>query len=146
MELELIRTYFPGGTNGEIRYKGARFCYSIELPWLNNQPQVSCIPEGRYELMIRFSHRFQWHLQLKKVKGRDLILIHPANDAKRELRGCIAPVSTLEGPGKGFQSRIACSNLLGLVLPVLDKNETVALTISSLPGRSPAPELDVVEE
>ena len=82
MELELIRTYYPEGTNGEIR-NNRDHASSIELPWLNNKQQVSCIPEGKYQLIIRFSHRFQWHLQLKNVKDRGLILIHPANDAKR---------------------------------------------------------------
>ena len=131
MELELIRTYFPDGTNGEIRFNNSKLCNSIELPWLNNKPQVSCIPEGKYELMIRFSHRFQWHLQLKKVVNRDLVLIHPANDAMKELRGCIAPVSFLEGPGRGAKSRIAFENLLGLVFTVLDQHKQVFLTIKS---------------
>ena len=83
MELELIRTYFPEGTNGEILLNGKRLCSSIELPWLDNRKLVSCIPEGRYELIIRFSHRFQWHLQLKDVKERGLVLIHPANDCTK---------------------------------------------------------------
>ncbi|MEO6671274.1 MAG: DUF5675 family protein [Ferruginibacter sp.] len=131
MELELIRTYFPDGTNGEILFNNNRLCSSIELPWLENQHQVSCIPEGRYELIIRFSHKFQWHLQLKNVPARDLILIHPANDAKKELRGCIAPVSVLEAPGKGASSRIAFSNFLTLVFTYLDQHKQVFLTIKS---------------
>ena len=131
MELELIRTYYPGGTNGEIFFNKTRFCSSIELPWLNNQHQVSCIPEGKYELLIRYSEKFKWHLQLKNVKDRDLILIHPANDARKELKGCIAPVSILESPGKGLKSRIAFENLMGLVFPVLDQNKQFFLIIKS---------------
>ena len=129
MELELIRTYFPEGTNGEILLNGKRLCSSIELPWIDNRKLVSCIPEGKYELIIRFSHRFQWHLQLKDVKERGLVLIHPANDALKELKGCIAPVSVLESPGKGAMSRIAFSNLLTLVFDQLDQNKQVFLTI-----------------
>ena len=131
MELELIRTYYPDGTNGEIFFNKTRFCSSIELPWLNNQHQVSCIPEGKYELLIRYSEKFKWHLQLKNVKDRDLILIHPANDARKELKGCIAPVSILESPGKGLKSRIAFENLMGLVFPVLDQNKQFFLIIKS---------------
>lgn len=131
MELELIRTYYRNGTNGEIFFNKARFCSSIELPWRNNEHQVSCIPEGRYELLIRYSEKFKWHLQLKNVKDRDLILIHPANDARKELKGCIAPVSILESPGKGLKSRIAFENLMGLVFPVLDQNKQFFLTIKS---------------
>lgn len=131
MELELIRTYYPDGTNGEIFFNKTRFCSSIELPWRNNQHQVSCIPEGKYELLIRYSEKFKWHLQLKNVKDRDLILIHPANDARKELKGCIAPVSILGSPGKGLKSRIAFENLMGLVFPVLDQNKQFFLTIKS---------------
>ena len=131
MELELIRTYHPDGTNGEIFFNKTRFCSSIELPWLNNQHQVSCIPEGKYELLIRYSEKFKWHLQLKNVKDRDLILIHPANDAIRELKGCIAPVSILQSPGKGLRSRVALESLKAIVYPVLDDKEPLFLIIKS---------------
>ena len=95
MELELIRTYFPNGTNGELYHAGSRLCFTIELPWKDNHAGVSCIPEGRYALVKRYSQKFHWHLQLNAVPGRDAILIHPANNALLELRGCIAPVSIL---------------------------------------------------
>lgn len=107
MELVLWRTYHPSGTNGDILFNGLKLCNSIELPWKNNQQRISCIPEGKYELVKRYSLRFKWHLQLKDVKGRDLILIHPANDAFRELKGCIAPVTKIQSPGKGLKSRSA---------------------------------------
>jgi hypothetical protein len=55
MELELVRTYFPGGTHGELYYKGRRICYTIELPWLLNKRSVSCIPEGRYAVGTRYT-------------------------------------------------------------------------------------------
>ena len=53
MELELIRTYFPSGTNGKILHEGRLLMYSIELPWKDNHARVSCIPEGSYELVKR---------------------------------------------------------------------------------------------
>jgi hypothetical protein len=90
------------------RLQNSKFiCYTIELPWEDNLPQRSCIPEGRYELKKRYSTRFGQHLLLVNVKDQELILIHPANDALKELRGCIAPVSILTGPGKGILSRNA---------------------------------------
>ncbi len=102
MELELIRTYYPAGTNGKILYQGRLMMYSIELPWKDNLTQVSCIPEGRYELVKRWSLRsLDRHLQVMNVLQRTSILIHPANDAMHELKGCIAPVSLLTGVGKG---------------------------------------------
>ena len=62
MELELIRTYYPAGTNGKIQYQNRLMMYSIELPWKDNQTGVSCIPEGRYELVKRWSLKFGRHL------------------------------------------------------------------------------------
>ena len=132
MELELIRTYYPNGTNGSISLDGKFLCYSIELPWLDNKSKISCIPEGRYELVKRYSDHLGWHLQLKSVKNRDLILIHVANDALKELKGCIAPVSVLTGEGKGLRSRLAFEKLKSVVYPVLDRNDKVFLTIKIL--------------
>src|SRR5258706_11888455 len=103
MELQLFRTYAPGGTNGAIFHNGLHLVYSIELPCEDNHAGVSCIPEGRFELKKRFSFKFGWHLWVMNVPGRELILIHPANDAMKELKGCIAPVSILTGPGRGVQ-------------------------------------------
>ena len=63
------------------------------------------------------------------VKDRDCILIHPANDALHELKGCIAPVSFLTGPGKGIGSRVALKKLTALVYAALDQSKPVFLTI-----------------
>ena len=131
MELVLWRTYYPSGTNGDILFNGLKLCCSIELPWKDNQQRISCIPEGKYELEKRYSLRFKWHLLLKNVPGRDLILIHPANDAFRELKGCIAPVSFLQSPGKGLKSRSALALIKNIVYPVLDEKKPFYLTIKS---------------
>ena len=131
MELLLIRTYAPGGTNGSILLDGRHIVYTIELPWRYNLTGVSCIPGGRYELAKRYSLKFGWHLWVMNVPGRELILIHPANDAMTELKGCIAAVSTITGPGRGAQSRAALKQLTGLVFPALDRKETIFLTIKS---------------
>lgn len=133
MVLVLNRTYFPEGTQGTLEWNGTIVCHAIELPWLENQKQISCVPEGEYVLQKRFSPKFQWHLHLKNVPGRDLILIHPANDAKTELMGCIAPVTKHTGIGKGSSSRKAMEKLKALVYPVLERNEVVKIKIQSMP-------------
>lgn len=131
MELELIRTYFPNGTNGELFYNDKRICFTIELPWLNNKSQISCIPEGRYELQKRYSEKYKHHIEVKPVAKRSYILIHPANDAKKELKGCIAPVSILTAEGKGLRSRIARDKLHAIVYPELEKENKVFITVKS---------------
>ena len=131
MKLELIRTYFPDGTNGIIFLNGKILCYSIELPWHNNLSRISCVPEGTYELVKRYSPSHKWHLLLNNVPNRQLILIHPANNAKKELKGCIAPVSLLTAEGKGINSRVALAKLNAAVFAALEKKETIFLIIKS---------------
>jgi hypothetical protein len=131
MVLLLSRTYFPEGTNGKLECEGKFICKTIELPWKNNETKVSCIPEGKYFIRKRYSKRFQWHLEIINVKNRSLILFHSANNALQELKGCIAPVTKLSGPGLGLMSRKAFSKLKNLVNPILDKNESVELIIKS---------------
>ena len=129
MEIYLKRTYYPEGTNGILISNSKKISYSIELPWLNNQIRVSCIPEGKYELRKRFSQRFGWHIELKDVEDRNLILLHPANYALKELKGCIAPVTQLSGPGLGLQSVRAFKKLRTMVYAAIDRGETVFLIV-----------------
>ena len=131
MVLVLNRMYFPEGTQGVLEWNGTLVCYTIELPWLNNQRRISCIPEGEYILQKRFSPKFQWHLHLQDVPRRDLILIHPANDAKKELLGCIAPVTQHTGIGKGSCSRKVLTKLKTLVYAAIERHEEVKIRIQS---------------
>lgn len=129
MELLLERKYFPEGTNGVLSFEGNEICKTIELPWKENQKRISCVPEGKYKIRKRYSKKFKWHFELMNVKNRDLILIHPANDALKELNGCIAPVSKLTGEGKGDRSRVALERLKGILYPYLDKGFSIELII-----------------
>ena len=127
----LQRAYFKEGTNGTLFSSDNFLCHTIELPWLNNKRNVSCIPEGAYEVVPRFSKRFQHHLILKNVKGRSYILFHPANNALKDLQGCIAPVTYLYGIGRGVYSKDALQKLLSLVYQAKDRKEKILLKIKS---------------
>lgn len=131
MLLELKRQYHARGTNGVIRLSNKRICHTIELPWKANQRSVSCIPEGEYDLKLRYSKRFKWHLHLMDVPSRELILFHPANNALKELKGCIAPVTELTAPGQGKESIVAFQCLKQLVYPVLKAREKLSIIIKS---------------
>lgn len=140
MNLLLERAYFEEGTNGALfcsvetlgQTQPKFLCYTLELPWRNNQRNISCIPEGVYEIIPRFSKKFKHHLLVKDVENRSYILFHPANDALKELRGCIAPVTYLTGIGKGIYSKKALQQLLSLVYQARDRKETILLTVKSV--------------
>lgn len=96
IEITLERfCYHPVGTLGIIRFDGEVF-YSIERPWEDNKPNVSCIPQGNYEVGWRESPRFgeTWHV--KDVPQRTHILIHVANFAE-DVQGCIGLGTDLMG-------------------------------------------------
>ncbi|MBP7307454.1 MAG: hypothetical protein KA987_15145 [Saprospiraceae bacterium] len=112
MVIELQRMYRDGWTDGLIFIKGILLCRSIELRWANNERNVSCVPEGVYPVAIIQHPKFGECLQINGVKGRSGILIHVANDARKELRGCIAPVFSLSGDGKGQYSRLALTYII----------------------------------
>lgn len=127
--LYLRRRYHAAGTNGLLFFRGQQVCGTIELPWRNNLRMVSCIPEGRYRL---FRHHFPKHgdqLGVANVPNREAILIHPGNDARKDLRGCIAPVTKHTEPGMGIHSRIAVDRIKALIYPVLEAGEEVWLII-----------------
>ena len=131
MKLVLQRQYFSLETNGTLSFNGKEICKTIELSWKENQRRISCIPVGIYKVRKRFSSKFKWHLEVMNVKNRDLILFHPANNALKELNGCIAPVSELTGEGKGIRSRIAFERLKETVFPYLEKGFVIELIIKS---------------
>jgi hypothetical protein len=135
MQLTLNRIISTAkGTNGYLEEQikpnlGKEICKTIELPWLDNQTGKSCVPAGTYELKQRHSLQFGDHLILENVPSRSLILMHPANDALKELRGCIAPVTSFNGVGNGNSSRAALAKVLALVNPVFANGDAVFLTI-----------------
>lgn len=100
--------------------------FTLELPWRDNEPGVSCVPTGLYALVRHESARFgrTWALVGGTVSHhprpdarRSAILFHAAN-LPGELRGCIAPgkgiVTFREGMGV-TGSRYAMRDLLGLL-------------------------------
>lgn len=115
--LVLKRIYLSTAVHGELTLNGKHIAYTIELPWRENKKRISCIPEGIYILRKRYSEKFKWHFVLLDVPNRSCILIHPANDAQKELQGCIAPVTKITGEGKGILSRKALQVLTDALEP-----------------------------
>lgn len=63
-------------------------CKTVELPWLNNQRNISCIPVGTYTVVKRTSEKYGTHFQILNVPDRAMILIHAGN-YYTQTQGCI---------------------------------------------------------
>ena len=61
---------------------------TLELPWRNNQRNISSIPSAFYNVVPRTSERFGDHLHVLDVPGRSWILFHAGN-WPRNTDGCI---------------------------------------------------------
>ena len=93
INLLLIRdTFTPKSTMGELFLNGERICDTLENPWMDNIRNVSCIPEGVYDVRLRYPResgtRDYLHLLVKGVPDRTYILFHIGNTPK-DTSGCI---------------------------------------------------------
>jgi len=93
INLLLIRdTFTEESTIGELFLNGERICDTLENPYLDNKRNISCIPEGVYDVRLRLPResatRDYLHLLVQEVPNRDWILFHRGNKAK-DTSGCI---------------------------------------------------------
>tara|TARA_R100001530_G_scaffold135042_1_gene111269 strand:- start:42 stop:443 length:402 start_codon:yes stop_codon:yes gene_type:complete len=63
-------------------------CCTLELPYLSNQKNISCIPKGLYKVVPRKSPKYGKHLHVTNVPNRKWILFHKGN-YHFQIRGCI---------------------------------------------------------
>jgi len=76
-------------TLGEMVIDGYEITFkTLELPWLNNQRTISCIPTGTYQVIKRNSNKYEDHFYIVGVPDRDWILIHSGN-YHQDTQGCI---------------------------------------------------------
>jgi hypothetical protein len=77
------------GTFGVLCINNRPYYVTLELPWKNNTPNISCVPPGTYKATKMFSEKFKKTVYvLHNVPGRDLIEIHIGNKIEQTL-GCI---------------------------------------------------------
>ncbi|MCL1888899.1 MAG: DUF5675 family protein [Desulfovibrionaceae bacterium] len=87
----LILTRSPGddqGTPGTLIGPGLALV-TLELPWRDNQPNISCIPAGKYICKPTISPKFGPCIGVQDVPGRANILIHAGNWAGDKSKGFI---------------------------------------------------------
>jgi hypothetical protein len=90
MNLTVVRKWISEkSTIGELLIDGKKYCFTLELPWKNNEKGVSCIPEGEYKVIVDWSNSKKTHLpHVLDVPNRDGIRIHIGNFPK-DIQGCI---------------------------------------------------------
>ena len=93
VNLLIIRdTFTEESTIGKLYINGEVFCDTLENPYINNERNISCIPEGQYKVRLRRAResatRDYLHLLIQDVPNRDWILFHRGNTAK-DTSGCI---------------------------------------------------------
>lgn len=91
-------------------------CVTIELPWKDNEPQISCIPAGWYKCRKIVSPSHGECIEIMNVVGRTYIQIHAANYA-RQLLGCVAVGATMADiDGDGNLDVTSSRNTLGKLM------------------------------
>jgi len=96
MEVKIRRfAYTNMGVFGEMHLEGVRLV-TVERPWLNNQPNISCIPTGNYYLSPGRYYRGGYDaMEVCDVPGRTHILCHKGN-TMHDSAGCVL-ITSQEG-------------------------------------------------
>ncbi len=105
-EYQLIRNVStPEGTSGVWWREGFKL-YTIELPWKNNEPDMSCIPDGGYICVPYKSPLHGGVFLLEDVRGRVSVEVHVLNWAGDSSLGYMTDSKGCIGVGTSL-SRIA---------------------------------------
>lgn len=140
MEVKLVREYMGDDfTEGKLYVDGKFECYILEdqdrkLEVHGCEAKVkgeTCIPRGRYELIIRFSQRFKKHLvAVTGVKCFDGILFHSGNDDD-DTDGCLICGATNKAMNDNWvgSSRIAYEQFHQKIKEALSKKERCFLEV-----------------
>jgi len=142
MELYLQREIFTDkSTIGTLFIDGVRECYILEDcdRGLTELMQISeieklkvygetCIPYGRYEVVVTMSNRFKRELPLLlDVKGYTGIRIHVGN-SDLDSHGCLLPCKQIV-KDKGLQSTPAFNQLFEKIKTAKSRGQKVYITI-----------------
>jgi len=84
----LIRFKQDSATFGSLFFLDTPIVATFEEPWINNQPQLSCIPKGPYIAQLVDSPKHGRVYELQYVPGRSEIQLHVGNDLADTL-GCV---------------------------------------------------------
>jgi hypothetical protein len=135
MKLLLSRSYDDKQTPGLcLVLDGAQKLFefvSLELPFLRNEKNVSCIPEGKYNVTKIYSPTKGKCFMVHDVPNRSAILIHKGNYAtgsKVDTQGCILVGSRFGDINKdGYKDVVESTNTLTKLLEILPNSFTLVI-------------------
>lgn len=87
LEGRICREYYSKQTKGTLELTDKDTgdvvftCKTLELPDKENEVNVSCVLEGIFNVIPRYSNKYGHHLHITDVDGRGYILIHWGNFA-----------------------------------------------------------------
>ena len=86
--VKIKRYYAEYGTYGLLLIDEVPICCTLELPYEDNIPSISAIPEGEYFCKLRQSPKFGRTYEVLNVPNRKYILFHKGNSVS-DTTGCI---------------------------------------------------------
>ena len=141
IKLHIDRHYKEHQTLGDLLLTSndTKFtCKTLELKWLDNQSRISCIPEGKYKVVVRYSEKYDRHLHITGVDGRSYILIHWGNYAgsvnprtgKPDILGCVlVGLSHTDIDGDGIRDITASKNTFNKIMKLIKDDDSIELEI-----------------
>lgn len=110
--------YAPASVHGSLFLGNGTVLKTLERPWRDNEPFVSCVPEGIYELVRHMGTKYQdtWALDGETVapspeagRARSTCVFHAGNTV-RDTTGCV--LVGLERVGDELRGSREAMNLL----------------------------------
>jgi Family of unknown function (DUF5675) len=120
---------FSASIGGDLYVNGVHICKTLELAWIWNEKNRSCVPLGTYRGFVRRDKSDGWRIQLLGVPGgRDGVQIHVGNYPK-QIQGCVL-VGENYTPDAIWSSHAAYKKLEGAYLK--HRGETVTVEFTGL--------------
>lgn len=137
MDLRVERHIFTEhSTIGKLFISGEFNCFTLEPAWRTDDIKPRAIPEGTYNLVIRYSEKHRRTVPgIQDVPGFSDIEIHPGN-GPQDTEGCLL-VGEVIGPERAdwiSQSEGAFYSLMEVLLPASEKKEPLTITYRNVQG------------
>jgi len=138
--IKIKRNYFDKQTEGVLEIWERCFMLwkfnCLELPYLDNQKSISCIPEGKYLFTKEIQSNRGKVLRIHNVKNRSGILMHFGNYAgsinprtkKPDTKGCILPgASLVDFDNDGYREVTSSKKSMDIIYDLLPDKGTIEI-------------------